>query len=300
MNKPTIMKNLLFTILLLVSFSSFGQSVFSKNFSEYFDATDYYNQAATKMRAGSHSEAIILYTKAIELNPDYEDAYYMRGREKVNLGDHYGAISDFTNTLRINPKDHWAYLYRGKSKSQINDHYGAVCDYNKTIEFDQPGPASRIGEAYMLMGIAKKSIGDLNGACDDLNKASNLGDTTANELMKEYCKDIVELFNQFNENGEKIGLWKTYFDSGELETEAYWVDGKENGTFKTYYKNGNLKNVTNANNGMMDGAMKAYFENGTLRATGAFKENKRVGMWIEYNQNAEIIQEKVFSSDKEW
>ena len=50
----------------------------------------------------------------------------------------------------------------------------------------------------------------------------------------------------------------------------------------------------------MDGAMKAYFENGTLRATGAFKENKRVGMWIEYNQNGEIIQEKVFSSDKEW
>lgn len=37
-----------------------------------------------------------------------------------------------------------------------------------------------------------------------------------------------------------------------------------------------------------------------LMNQGAFKENKRVGMWIEYNQNGEIIQEKVFSSDKEW
>ena len=44
-----------------LSNSSLGQSVFSKNFSEYFDATDYYNQAAAKMRAGSHSEGIIYY-----------------------------------------------------------------------------------------------------------------------------------------------------------------------------------------------------------------------------------------------
>ena len=106
--------------------------------------------------------------------------------------------------------------------------------------------------------------------------------------------------NQYDDKGNKVGLWKSYYDTGELEEESYWVDGKQTGVFKTYYKNGNLQMEANAKQNNIDGPIKYYFENGRLKATGTFKDNKRVGLWIEYNVKGEIIQKKEFTSDREW
>lgn len=58
------MKNILFTLALLVSFSSFGQK-----------ADEYFNQTFDKAKARDYSGTIANYTKAIELDPNYALAY---------------------------------------------------------------------------------------------------------------------------------------------------------------------------------------------------------------------------------
>ena len=82
------MKNILFTLALLISFSSFGQTSaqYFKSGFDKFEAKDYYG-------------AIADYTKAIELNPNGDGSYYNRGLSKANLNDHYGAIADFTKAI---------------------------------------------------------------------------------------------------------------------------------------------------------------------------------------------------------
>jgi len=46
------------------------------------------------------------YSKAIELNPNYAEAYMTRGRDKIFqfLKDEEGAYSDWNKAIEINPR----------------------------------------------------------------------------------------------------------------------------------------------------------------------------------------------------
>ena len=60
-----------------------------------------------------YNGAIADYTKAIELNPNYANAYYNRGISKHNLKDYNGAISDYNKAIEIDPNYANAYYNRG-------------------------------------------------------------------------------------------------------------------------------------------------------------------------------------------
>ena len=47
--------------------------------------------------------------------------------------------------------------------------------------------------------------------------------------------------NRYSENGNRDGLWRGYYESGELKYEGSFDDGTEVGLFKYYYKSGNLE-----------------------------------------------------------
>ena len=66
------MKKLLFlSLALLISFCSFGQT-----------ATEYFDSAYAKLQASDYYGSIADDTKAIELNPNYVDAYFNRSISK--------------------------------------------------------------------------------------------------------------------------------------------------------------------------------------------------------------------------
>ena len=50
-------------------------------------------------------EAICLFDEAIELNPNFAQAYQERGRAKLLNGDKDGSIEDMKKALELNPKD---------------------------------------------------------------------------------------------------------------------------------------------------------------------------------------------------
>ena len=179
------MKNTLYTLALIVSFSSFGQTA-----SEYFKRANY--------KKSDHYGAISDYIKAIELNPNNDvmsyinnngeklyfsnhHAYYNIGNSKYNLKDYNGAISDYNKAIELNPNYTKAYYNRGNSKSNLKDHYGAISDYNKAIELN---PNYTI--AYYNRGGEKYYINDLKGACEDAKKASSLG-YDASKLIEAAC-----------------------------------------------------------------------------------------------------------------
>ena len=108
-------------------------------------------------------------TKAIELKPDYADAYNNRGIAKKAKGDLDGAIADYTKAIELKPDDADAYINRGDAKKAKGDLDGAIADYTKAIEL-KPDDA----EAYVNRGDAKKAKGDLDGAIADYTKAIEL------------------------------------------------------------------------------------------------------------------------------
>jgi tetratricopeptide (TPR) repeat protein len=75
--------------------------------------------------------AISDFTKAIEYNHEYAEAYYYRGRAKSELKFYREAIIDFSRAIEIRPEYAEAYFSRGSAKHRIRDYKGANSDLKK-------------------------------------------------------------------------------------------------------------------------------------------------------------------------
>ena len=53
------------------------------------------------------------------LNAQSANFYFNRAFDRAEKGDHYGAISDYTKAIEINPNDEDAYYNRALSKSNL-------------------------------------------------------------------------------------------------------------------------------------------------------------------------------------
>lgn len=153
-------------------------------------AVKYYNDGKAESANGNRTEAILLYTKAIENYPT-EDAYvkaeafYNRGLNKRYMNDYKGAISDYTQAIKYRPDYYKAYNNRGYAKLLIEDFAGAVIDFTMTIKYDNYNTEFS-NMALGNRGIAKMSLGQ-NG-CSDLKKSIELGNQSVYKFYIEYCK----------------------------------------------------------------------------------------------------------------
>lgn len=93
------------------------------------------------------------------------------------------AIQDFNQAIEIDPNYIEAYNNRGFTKSVLGDYLAAIDDYNIAIEINAYYP-----NAFYNRGVAKQAIGDIKGAINDWTIASELGMKEADVLIKKYCK----------------------------------------------------------------------------------------------------------------
>ena len=174
----------------------------------YADA--YVNRGFIKESLGDCRGAMQDYNKAIEIDPNNSEATYSRGVRKFNLGDYRGAIQDYNKAIEINPNDVWAYNNRGVAKSHIEDYQGAIQDYNKAIEID-PKDAM----AYYNRGIAKQIIKDKEEACLDWSKAGELGHPQAYDLIKQNC-NVFTINPKTNEQSPSNEVTSTLTYAGKI------------------------------------------------------------------------------------
>lgn len=138
-------------------------------------AEAYYDRAWAKKDLGDNQGAITDYNLAIQLQPDYANSYRGRGVAKANLGDNQGAITDYDQAIKLNPDNPSVYKSRGDAKQNLEDYQGAITDYDQTIKL-RPGDSS----VYLSRGIAKKILGDYQGAIADYDQVIKLRPSAAN------------------------------------------------------------------------------------------------------------------------
>ena len=61
------------------------------------------------------------YNKALDLDPNYTEAYYNRGLAKDELQDYEGAIEDYNKALDLDPNDTYAYNNRELALQKLNE-----------------------------------------------------------------------------------------------------------------------------------------------------------------------------------
>jgi tetratricopeptide (TPR) repeat protein len=124
-----------------------------------------YERGKAKDENSDYDGAIIDFTKAIELDSEYIDAFRGRASARIWINDYKGVVDDYTKVIELNFDDIDAYRSRGHAKASIKDYKGALKDFNKTIELDNES------KAYSSRGRIKKKILDYDGALVDYNIA---------------------------------------------------------------------------------------------------------------------------------
>jgi len=123
-------------------------------------------RAKKKREKGDVKSAVEDFTKTIEANPDYFQAYYNRGLVKYSIGDFEGAIEDFSTALEKKPDYHEAFYYRGISKRKIRDFDGAFADFTRVIELNPTKFEAYINRGNLLarQGAHEKAVNDYTQA----------------------------------------------------------------------------------------------------------------------------------------
>lgn len=132
------------------------------------DAQGYLTRGKARRANGDEQGAIADFTKAIELDPQFFDAYFQRVIARINT-DPDGGLADANKLIEINPSSSDAYFARGSVRMLKLDLDGSVADLSKAIEFNPQSP-----HAWFFRGIARKNKRDLDGSVADLSKAIEL------------------------------------------------------------------------------------------------------------------------------
>ncbi len=143
----------------------------------------YNNKAVAEFNAQDYAGAIKDYDKAIELRPRHPNAYCNRGAAKYNLQDYEGALKDFNKALEIDPTYAEAYKNRGVLYYRAKNYAESVNDYTQAIKYNPTDPV-----LYYYRGVSRSYINDMNGACEDWNKALSMGEQKALKKIQQYCK----------------------------------------------------------------------------------------------------------------
>ena len=98
--------------------------------------------------------AIANYNKAIELNPQYTDAWVRKGVTLYNNKEYYEAEMCLSEAVRLSPTLFKAVYNRGKNRLALNNLEGALADFDKatTLKPEHPKAHELFGDALMRTG----------------------------------------------------------------------------------------------------------------------------------------------------
>ncbi|WP_341730547.1 tetratricopeptide repeat protein [Microcoleus sp. EPA2] len=137
-------------------------------------ADDFFIQGGEKFHKRDYQGAIQAFNQAIQLNPNYVEAYNLRGNIRSFLGDKKGALADYDQALRINPNDITLYENRANARSALGDKKGAIADYDQILRI-----TPNYADIYRKRGNARSELEDKQGAIADYNEALRINPNLA-------------------------------------------------------------------------------------------------------------------------
>lgn len=188
----------------------------------YIREANYYSQL------GDYEKSIMYFDKAIECNPYNADTYMLKGIDVSELGNDTDAIKVFTEAIEIDHGRALAYYNRAESYMRLKQHREALDDYNSAIKIldnslfivdlnpflvyadravayyflDSLGSAwkdlnfcinreQELAQCYYWSGVIRIDLGEKEKGCEDLLRAAQEG-YEIDIHYREYC-DCAEL-----------------------------------------------------------------------------------------------------------
>ena len=177
-------------------------------------ALAYHERAGIKRRMSDLQGAHFDYRTAIEYDPGFALAYNNLGSIKILLGDYEGAVEQYNKSLELDPKMVLAMNNRGYANYFLGNMDAALDDFDTAINLESGFAEARLNKSSVLAGqnniepalsildvaiaenpevsllhlnrgLIRELKGDLDGACEDWNRAVELGSEEAEAYVKE-------------------------------------------------------------------------------------------------------------------
>ena len=131
-------------------------------------AEAYLSRALTEHTVSQRVAALADLDKALALEPNLTAAYNERAQIYLEDGDVQKAIQDCSKSIAIKPTLD-AYYQRGEAFEKVGDHQKAIADLDAAISEFREAPY-----AYRARAAAKRNAGDREGALADDDKAQRI------------------------------------------------------------------------------------------------------------------------------
>jgi anaphase-promoting complex subunit 8 len=135
---------------------------------------------------GQHEKAVIYFSRALQLDRNFQAAWTLIGHEYVEMGNTGAAIEHYRRAVDINPKDYRAWYGLGQTYEILGMYQYAIYYYRKTTAlrwFD-----SRM---WCALAVCAEKLGQREDAIKAYERAINQRDhegDAAARLAKLYCE----------------------------------------------------------------------------------------------------------------
>ena len=135
---------------------------------------------------GKYTEAIALFTDALELDPNHPDIYSDRGVAYLHLKNEQNCMEDLNTALTLQPE----YSFRFASRAYAKDFFGnteaAIEDYEKAVALD---PEDAV--AQNNLGLLLEKLGFQKQAQENFKRA---------DALSKQEKKLFDLINEIEGN----------------------------------------------------------------------------------------------------
>lgn len=116
------------------------------------------------IQTGEYLNAITLFSKYLDHNPDGKEAYFGRGYSFAEIEEFDNAIADYTRALTLDSANSTILSQRGLAYCKKGKYDLAIIDFSKAIEINPNDKANYCyrGRAFLEKGDFEKSIVDFN------------------------------------------------------------------------------------------------------------------------------------------
>ncbi|MFO7669059.1 MAG: tetratricopeptide repeat protein [Bacteroidales bacterium] len=176
-------------ITILILFPILGtMMIFAQSSKQYMKAGEDFT------RKMSFGEAIEEYTKAIELEPDFDKAYIQRALAYTQLKDYERASVDFDKAIVFNEKDGELFYLSGNSYYQMGEYETALERLNEAIDLK-----NNFLEALQIRSVVLTELKRYQEALEDCRKSLRIKEDEKGYFNLARVYDKLEMYPEAEE-----------------------------------------------------------------------------------------------------
>ncbi|MCS6812455.1 MAG: tetratricopeptide repeat protein, partial [Cyanobacteria bacterium] len=144
-----------------------------------FSAGDYVKQGNAFFFEGRYDEAILSYEKALQLNPEFYEAWFGEASVLLISQQYEEAIEAYNEAITLKPDSYEAHFGQASAYRKLQQWEAAIIAYDRALQIrpEQPKP-------WFNKACCQAAQGDYEGAIASLSQAIQLGADKYRELAR--------------------------------------------------------------------------------------------------------------------